>query len=309
MRRRARGAPSSLRAESDAVFEPTAAAQRGGLSLARAADPSVASACHPRARDRALRAELAKAIVQYPAVAPKPDKREVDYAVCVLQRVPAEHGRGSAAELWAAGEFYLLKRPESASGQNGKLLAGLWELPTAELDDDGDGDDGADARLARAVDAVLRAQGVWGVGGAEEGGVVCRHLVSVDKLSGEPRPLVQTFSHLKHRLLVEWLVVQAPAAARAPTAGAAEGVWLSEADIATKGASSAVAKAIDCARAFATRAPGAAAPARPARAKTDRAKRKLAPVPPSQGIAKFFKGTADSGSASDREGAAATDTP
>lgn len=267
--------------------------------------------------------QVSQAVQQYPAAAPKAAKRQLDLAVCVLQRVPAElaaEWRGAGTEraravlesrLWEAGELLLLKRPEEAAGaRNKKLLAGLWELPTAllsasaegeageedgEADEPPDGADGGaadDAHRQAALDAVLRAHGL-ACCAAEH--TLCRQLVSVGA-AGEARPVVHTFSHLRHSMLVEWMVVSREAFA---SQGEGEGdgnaattCWLREAEVASKGASSAVAKLVECARAHAMRT--AIASSKPTGKPTvgggARGKRKAVaePVPPSRSIASFF---------------------
>ncbi|KAJ1623331.1 DNA glycosylase [Pavlovales sp. CCMP2436] len=270
-------------------------------AVPRCAECPLSAHCRAYAEAAAIKgADVGKEVAsKYPAVAPKTAQREVDLAVCVLMRVPdeladrwrqlgaagARTARGALQQqLWEQGELLLLKRPETGAGQNKKLLAGLWELPTAELQ--GEHEEGGEppsAQLEEAVDVLLRAQGLV-LGQAE---IVCRQLVSLDG-AGEARPIVQTFSHLKHRMLVEWLVVPLSSCAGAAGSGAAagssagaEGCWLREADLGTKGASTGVAKAVESARAFAVVAPATTAKGQ---------KRKpVVPVAPEKSISKFFK--------------------
>lgn len=255
---------------------------------------------------------------RYPAVAPRAAKRQISLAVCVLQRVPddlAHEWRAAAAgparaaveaRLWQRGEFLLVKRPEEGAGaQNRRLLAGLWELPTAQLGGEGGVEEEAgeeeeedeaaaeasgEARRRGALDTVLRAHGVRQGEGEH---VLCRALVSVCG-AGLARPIVHTFSHLAHSMLVEWMVVTHAGLAqpRAPAPGspaAGESCWLREEEIGGKGASSAVAKVLQCARNHATRADKGTPKAAAGKAAA-KGKRKAAaqPAPPSKSIARFF---------------------
>ncbi len=160
-------------------------------------------------------------VTRYPHKQKKAPPRPVQLHVAVVQRPDPASASSSA------GRYLVVRRPEERPGGGSALLAGLWEFPSVEMPQEVAQEDEVKeevkdeeeneprlegrgalemAAAARATDISRRREAMRGLLSGLLGDAAADAAAdgSTRLLAAADAPVVHTFSHLQHRMSVDW---------------------------------------------------------------------------------------------------------